>query len=106
MALAEVLRHLRGMAGITQEDFAKATGYGRPSIANIEAGRQTVSLGQLFAFARVLNMKPEKIVSGTSAATRRPAAKGWRLLRLEQRQSAALDSRCRRGEGDSQLVDR
>jgi DNA-binding XRE family transcriptional regulator len=67
VAFAEVLRSLRGQARMTQEDFAKAANYKRPSIANIEAGRQTVSLAQLFAFARILNVKPEKIVAMVAA---------------------------------------
>ena len=60
-ALAEVVRNLRFSAGMTQEATAKALGMSRPSLANIESGRQRVLLGDIFEFARVLNIAPKEL---------------------------------------------
>lgn len=60
-ALAEVIRNLRFSAGMTQEDTAKALGMSRPSLANIETGRQRVYLDDVFNMARVLKTEPKKM---------------------------------------------
>jgi DNA-binding XRE family transcriptional regulator len=66
-AFAEIVRMQRGEAGMTQEDMAKAMGMSRPSLANIEAGRQRVLLGDVFEFARVLKIKPENLFAMLAA---------------------------------------
>ena len=45
-------------ARLTQLAFAKAVGLSRPSVANIENGRQQISVAQLLRFASVLNVDP------------------------------------------------
>ncbi|PYB70012.1 helix-turn-helix domain-containing protein [Rhizobium wuzhouense] len=47
---------------ITQEEFAERAGLSRPSIANIERGRQQISVLQLVKFAAILGMKPEDLI--------------------------------------------
>jgi transcriptional regulator with XRE-family HTH domain len=42
----------------TQEKLANRLGISRASLANIEIGRQTVPVHQLYAFARVFDMGP------------------------------------------------
>lgn len=62
-ALAEILRMERGQAGLTQADFAKRLGISRPSLANIEAGRQRTLLGDFIEFARVLEIDPKNLLA-------------------------------------------
>ena len=60
-AFAEVLRMRRGDAGARQEDVAREVGMSRPSLANIEAGRQRVYLDDVFTFAKALKIDPQKL---------------------------------------------
>lgn len=62
-ALAEILRMERGQAGLTQADFAKRLGISRPSLANIEAGRQRVLLGDFIEFANILEIEPQNLLA-------------------------------------------
>ena len=48
---------LRAAAGLTQEQIAAATGLGRSSIANLEAGRQDVPLSKLQAYAEAVGAR-------------------------------------------------
>lgn len=52
-AFAKVIRDLRHAAGMTQQDAADALQISRPSLANIEAGRQRVLLEAVWHFADV-----------------------------------------------------
>lgn len=47
---------------ITQTDMASRVGLSRPSLANIEAGRQQISVAQLLDFARALGVSPMAIL--------------------------------------------
>ena len=67
VALGKVLRELRRRLGMTQEFLAAKIGLSRTSIVNIEMSRQTVQLADIFAFARALNIKPEKLVAMVAA---------------------------------------
>lgn len=69
-AFAEVLRMRRGEAGITQQGLATAAGISRPSLANIEAGRQRVYLDDVLKFARALKLKPEDLFAMTLSEMR------------------------------------
>jgi len=66
-ALAEVVRNLRFAAGMTQAETAEALGMSRPSLANIESGRQRVLLGDLWDFARVLKVTPKELFAKLEA---------------------------------------
>lgn len=66
-ALAEVIRNRRMEVGMTQEHTAKQLGMSRPSLANIESGRQRVYLEDVFAMARVLSMEPRELFAKLEA---------------------------------------
>jgi transcriptional regulator with XRE-family HTH domain len=48
------IRAAREVAGFSQGQLAALAGLSRPSLANIEAGRQTITLRQLDAIATAL----------------------------------------------------
>ena len=50
---------LRKRLGITQEQFAAGIGASRPSLANIEAGRQDVPLKYIVAISRVYEVSAD-----------------------------------------------
>lgn len=43
---------------LTQETLAQQLGISRASLANIETGRQSVMVHQLYAFAKILHLSP------------------------------------------------
>jgi len=47
---------------ITQAQLAERVGISRPSVANIEGGRQQLTVAQLMLFARVLGIHPVKLL--------------------------------------------
>ncbi|HMD02977.1 MAG TPA: helix-turn-helix transcriptional regulator [Candidatus Baltobacteraceae bacterium] len=51
------IRATREAAGLSQGDLAARAGLSRPSLANIEAGRQTITLRQLGAIAYALRIR-------------------------------------------------
>lgn len=55
------IRRRRDELGKTQEWLSERVGMSRPSIANIEAGRQQIMLHQLYDFARALRMPAEDL---------------------------------------------
>jgi len=62
--VGERVRELRAARGLTQVRLAQQSGISRPSIANVEAGRQNVSLRQLCALATALGVAVEDLVAG------------------------------------------
>ena len=50
--------HYRGHRKLTQLELAEKTGLSRPTIANIETGRQRLLLGDVFTFAKALGVNP------------------------------------------------
>lgn len=53
---------------LTQEELGKRLGISRPSVANIERGRQQLSVSQLVRFAHVLGVMPEELLPRIEAA--------------------------------------
>jgi DNA-binding XRE family transcriptional regulator len=51
------IRAAREVAGFSQRELAARAGLSRPSLANIEAGRQTITLRQLGAIATALRIR-------------------------------------------------
>ena len=68
--VGETVRHKRKEAGMTQGDLALAVGLSRPSIANIETGRQSILLHQAFDLARALSCSVDDLVPGFSPKAR------------------------------------
>jgi transcriptional regulator with XRE-family HTH domain len=58
------VRELRADRGLTQLRLAERSGISRPSVANLEAGRQNVSLRQLCALAFALEVGVEELLAG------------------------------------------
>jgi transcriptional regulator with XRE-family HTH domain len=56
------LRAARGISGLTQEQLAGQVGLTRTSITNIEAGRQQVSLHQLYQLAAAVGKRPADLL--------------------------------------------
>ena len=54
--VGERVRALRAARGLTQRELAGRVQISRPSIANVEAGRQNVGLRQLCALADALGV--------------------------------------------------
>jgi transcriptional regulator with XRE-family HTH domain len=57
------IRELRADRGLTQLRLAERSGISRPSVANVEAGRQNVSLRQLCALALALDVGVEELLA-------------------------------------------
>ena len=53
------LREERDRSSLTQEELAKRLGIARTTIANIERGRQSVSIPVLYRLASALGVSPE-----------------------------------------------
>jgi transcriptional regulator with XRE-family HTH domain len=64
---AEVRRH-REKLGLTQLDLSRRIGLTRGSVANVEAGRQSVLLHQFLAFASALKLTPEELLPALAEA--------------------------------------
>jgi transcriptional regulator with XRE-family HTH domain len=59
----ENLRALRE-SRLTQEQLAKKIGHGRPSITNIEIGKQRVLLDDVGRLAKALGVDPKVLLEG------------------------------------------
>ena len=78
------LRQARREAGLSQADLAIAVELTRPSVSNIERGRQGISLHTFGKMLRVLNVQPGKLLPAASApSTLRPP--GLTSLAQEER---------------------
>ena len=56
------VREIRNFNGMTQDALAKEVKLSRASISNIEAGRQTVTLRFIKAFAKALNVETSALL--------------------------------------------
>lgn len=56
-SLGERVARLRARAGLTQEALGSRVGMRRASVASIEAGRQSVTLDQLYQLASALELE-------------------------------------------------
>jgi transcriptional regulator with XRE-family HTH domain len=62
ISLGQKIRDERKNQQLSQEDFGALCSMGRATIANIEAGKQSVTLDQVYKFCIVLNMSLEKLL--------------------------------------------
>lgn len=60
--IGDLIRKRRTELGLSQQDFAERVGISRASVANIERGKQSVSVQQLFEFSNGLNATPTDIL--------------------------------------------
>jgi transcriptional regulator with XRE-family HTH domain len=63
------VRSRRAQLGLTQHALAARSGFSRPSIANVEAGRQNVTLRQLCAVAGALEVDVSELVRAGAAGS-------------------------------------
>lgn len=61
--IGEMLRELREARGVTQQFVADGTGLGRTSISQIESGRTTVTIENLFAISMALGYTVDVLFS-------------------------------------------
>lgn len=66
------LRKARKAFGATQREVADAVGLPQNSISNIENGKQTVSLSQLYAICAYFNLDPREILPTKAQVTTSP----------------------------------
>jgi len=72
--IGENIRARRKVLGLSQEALAKAVGLKRPSLSNIEKGRQNILLHTFFDIAESLNVSPEALLPTRAAvAAAQPA---------------------------------
>ena len=60
-AVASVWRQARVDADLSQAELAKALGWGRDTVADIEAGRRKVELTDVILLATVVKLDPKKL---------------------------------------------
>lgn len=63
-AVGARIEQLRGVLSITQQELAPRVGLTRASIANIEVGRQRISLGDVEKFAAAMGTTPRGLMKG------------------------------------------
>lgn len=69
ISLGQKIRKERKDQQLSQKDFGVLCSMGRATIANIEAGKQSVTLDQVYRFCIVLNVSLEKILPPINPAT-------------------------------------
>lgn len=62
ISLGQRIRDERKKQQLSQEDFGALCAMGRATIANIEAGKQSVTLDQVYKFCIVLNVSLENLL--------------------------------------------
>lgn len=84
----------RKQQGFTQAQLASALGISRPSIANIEAGKQNPPLATAIAIAEVLNLSLDSLLNSERGRSRRQEIQHEALAaarrELEARRQALL----------------
>jgi transcriptional regulator with XRE-family HTH domain len=89
------VRAYREAAGITQQVLADKIGYTRSSVANLEAGRQDISVSRLASLADALKVSPADLLPRGDGDTMRQLAaalaENWRLKAVLGSAQAALN---------------
>jgi transcriptional regulator with XRE-family HTH domain len=62
LSLGQKIRGARKNQQLSQEDFGALCSMGRATIASIEAGKQSVTLDQVYKFCIVLNVSLENLL--------------------------------------------
>ena len=58
------IQHMREALGWTQAELATRTGWSRPTIANLETGRQRILLADVERIARAFQTAPKHFLRG------------------------------------------
>lgn len=69
LLLGQKIRVARKSQRLSQEDFGALCSMGRATIANIEAGKQSVTLDQIYKICTVLNVSLENLLPPISLET-------------------------------------
>jgi transcriptional regulator with XRE-family HTH domain len=64
-AFAVVLAGIRSARGLTQEALAHEAGVDRTFVGLLETGKRQPTLSVIFALARALGVRPEKLIAET-----------------------------------------
>lgn len=72
-ALGQILREERERHGLSQEGFARASGYSRNYISLLELGTSSASIGALFRLAHCLGLAPSVLVQRAEERATAPA---------------------------------
>lgn len=70
LALGKNVQHYRRAAKMTQAELARELGLTRPSIANIEVGRQRILLHHVFVLANALRVSVDDLCPGFNPIAR------------------------------------
>jgi transcriptional regulator with XRE-family HTH domain len=89
-SLGRRAQEARQALGLRQEDLARLVGVTRPSIANMESGRQRTPLHTLVEIARALEVDPSWLLFGTGPAPAGLARGLLARLRVLEREIAEL----------------
>lgn len=65
--IGAVIQRRRKQLGLKQQGLAASLGISRGSLANIETGRQSILVHQLYKFAKALNLSPSDLLPSSSA---------------------------------------
>lgn len=60
----DLVRKIRTMQGISQEELAEKCGLHRTYIGSVERGERNVSLQNILRIAKALNIKPTELLVG------------------------------------------
>jgi transcriptional regulator with XRE-family HTH domain len=66
--IGDIVRRRRKKLGKTQAELAPKLGLSRASVANIETGRQSLLVHQLYALAEALELSPQDLLPASSSA--------------------------------------
>ena len=70
-AFAQVLKHKRAAAGVTQEQLAFEASVDRTFVGMLETGKRQPSLSVIFALAHALGATPEQLMADTRKALKK-----------------------------------
>jgi transcriptional regulator with XRE-family HTH domain len=97
--LGRLVAQKRTEAGLSQKAFGSALGLSRTSVANIECGRQAISLYTVYLMAHILRRPPADLMPSsdeTGIHTRRSTKETRVKLRLPGQQFSQLSFRERK----------
>lgn len=64
--VAGKIEEFREIRGLTQDELALKIGLSRPSMVNMAAGRQSISIKRLFDICEALNVEPDELLPTVS----------------------------------------